>query len=557
INTKYFLGYTATHFYLYIEVDADSIIMRDRGYQNGDGFHLTIGTPKANNEATDEFYVLGFSPADDWSNKINWYYNIDLAMRRLGTDVQFETAVAQGKTSFECLIPWNIIKPYHPWISDSIAFNLCFVKAVGKTDKVYHFLVTDSHMQSEQSKRKYVTLTFEKPSVNSPFFSLPRQHNMNEADVLTIDIAGYRNTPSTVSFEVKVVDTDNNSVFRKSYAAFFSEEKMLNRVSLPKYSLQPGSYTVIVTHKGQPLGAHEVSVLHHVNFSQLRTDLEAAESWLSQGTLNTLMFFTDQLEREVLKLKSYESSESILTDIEQIQKQVASVQNGLDPLAGAKGIYRRAFISEIDQTLRPYTIYVPEKYSHQKKYPLLVYLHGSGEDDRALFRSKFIREGFIVLAPNGRGTSNCFATQNSQTDIREAVTDVLKHFHIDENRIVLSGFSMGGYGVYRTYYEQPEMYSALAIISGHPNLAQKWHAPGIQLNFLNDSLLSHFSTIPMFIFHGKNDQNCPFDLTEQFVNKLQKDNDAVVFVIDSLSGHSGVTSESEIRYHEWLRSYCR
>src|SRR6478609_1207791 len=37
-DITYILGYTATHLYLYIEVKADSITHRDRGFINGDGF---------------------------------------------------------------------------------------------------------------------------------------------------------------------------------------------------------------------------------------------------------------------------------------------------------------------------------------------------------------------------------------------------------------------------------------------------------------------------------------------------------------------------------------
>jgi predicted esterase len=557
VDAKYFLGYTATHLYLYIEVAADSIITRDRGYQNGDGFHLTIGAPKANSEPADEFYVLGFSPADDWSNKINWYYNIDLAMRPLGAEVQFESAVIRNKISFECLIPWSSVKPYHPWISDGIAFNLCFVKAVGETDKVYYFLVTDPRMQSEQSKRKYVTLTFEDPDTNSHFYSLPQRHNINESEALTIDIAGYRNHDTACSFNVQIVDRENKLVFCDTFLTDFSEHKLVSRILIPEKSLKAGNYSVMLENDGQDIGKYGVTVFYDIDFFALRTKLESAKTYLTSGAFNTLMFYLNQTEQEIAELKPYESSERLLVDIEQIKRQVQESYRGIDPVSAKRGIYRRAFVSELDQTLRPYTIYVPNGYSPDTEYPLLVYLHGSGEDDRALFRSKFIREGFIVLAPNGRGTSNCFATQNSQIDIREALTDVLKHFHIDENRIVLSGFSMGGYGVYRTYYEQPEMYSALAIISGHPNLAAKWKIGDENLNFLTDTLVDHFAEIPMFIYHGIHDLNCPYKFTESFVEKIKLVNNNVVFVVDSLSGHSGVNNETEIRYHEWLRSQGR
>ena len=115
--------------------------------------------------------------------------------------------------------------------------------------------------------------------------------------------------------------------------------------------------------------------------------------------------------------------------------------------------------------------------------------------------------------------------------------------------------SMGGYGVYRTYYEHPELYAAIAVLSGHPNLAQKWGGEN-ELNFLDAENLKKFRSVPIFIFHGRNDLNCPFNLTENLVKTLQSKNLDVTFVIGE-EGHSSMSESDRGKYHEWLKQQVK
>jgi hypothetical protein len=92
IATRYKLAYTLNGFYLLIETESDSIVYHDRAYQNGDGFHLVIARPDSG-KATNEFYVLRFSPANETKNiparKGVWYYNVDLSGKQLSAATLF------------------------------------------------------------------------------------------------------------------------------------------------------------------------------------------------------------------------------------------------------------------------------------------------------------------------------------------------------------------------------------------------------------------------------------------------------------------------------------
>ncbi|MGC9470631.1 MAG: prolyl oligopeptidase family serine peptidase [Bacteroidales bacterium] len=550
ITAGYYLAHNEKFLYLYLEAHADSLIVRDRGYQNGDGFHFLIGKPQKNNEPTDEFYVLGFSAGQSWSRKMIWYYNIDLQMQRLSRDTKFETGCKNGKISFELLLPWKEVHPYHPWFSVSAGFNICFVKAIGEKEKNYYFMEYDNRFQSEQSKKKYRVCHFEKPE-HIPYrcSSMLSKCHISKNENPVVRLACFTTDDTSRRISITIASGENATVVRKSINLNF--RKGFNELEIPvdNGNLIPGGYRVEVFSGEQQADRHYFSVFPDVYPEEYRSAIRSLRPGLSEGTYHTLMFYINEIDSALNRIKNYESSYTIRKQFAEAEHYLQQIQAGKDPFKQKKGTYRRAY--RAGNKLYPYSVFVPEDYTGEKKYPLLVYLHGSGDDDRVLSRNTVIPEGFIVLAPNGRGTSNCFAVPEAQADIEYSITDVIQHFTIDTTKIILSGFSMGGYGVYRTYYEHPERYRAIAIISGHPDLARRWINPEAP-NFLQEAYLTRFRNVPVFIFHGTKDLNCPFELTEKLVQKLRNTGCHVTFVTDH-GGHGGMNPKIRSKYYEWLR----
>jgi len=556
VNASYFLGYNSEFLYIYIEADGDSLVLRDRGYQNGDGFHLTIGKPDSDGSDTDEFYVLGFSAKDGWSRKMSWYYNVNLKMGSLGDEVKFKTFVRQGRICFEALIPWKVIKPYHPWIGGKIGFNLCFVKAVNDFDKVYSFIVPDNKMQSEQSKRKYINLSFEAPDKTGKSYSLPNKNNLKSGDELTVNLAGYNQKASRSLFLITVENAGKAIIREKAIYVNNPKGEYRRQLSLGKMDLPSGDYFVRVRENNDEIGLHTVSIVEDIDFEAVEKIIDSEKGSVSKGVISSVKFMISETELELSKVKQYESCGKINSSIAEIKRSVCLIQSGTDPFENKRGTYRRAYISQTDGVIRPYSVYIPEGYDKNRKYPLLVYLHGSGQDDRILEKSRFLKEGYIVVAPNGMGVSNCFSTKESQQDIKESVEDVIKEFSIDTSKVVLSGFSMGGYGVLRTFYENPARYAAIAILSGHPDLANKMASKN-NPNFLDKVYLISFSKVPVFIYHSKDDLNCPYILMKSFAENLRESNSNITFVDDYDRGHGSMSSEAEKSYNTWLNNLIK
>lgn len=557
VNASYFLGYNSEFLYVYIEADGDSLVSRDRGYQNGDGFHLVIGESKDDGSDTDEFYVLGFSAKEGWSRKMSWYYNVDLKMGSLGDEVKFKTFVKEGRICLEALIPWRVIKPYHPWIGrKKIGFNLCFVKAVKEYDKIYSFIVQDNKMQSEQSKRKYINLSFEAPDKAGKSYSLPNKNNIKSGDELTVSIAGYNQKASRTLFLITVENAGKDIIREKAVYVNNPKGEYMRQLSLGKMDLPSGNYFVRVRENNDEIGYHTVTIVEDIDFEAVEKIIDSGKGSVSNGVISSVKFMISETELELSKLKQYESCGKINSAIAEIKRSVRIIQSGTDPFENKRGTYRRAYASQADGVIRPYSVYVPEGYDKNRKYPLLVYLHGSGQDDRILEKSRFLREGYIVVAPNGMGVSNCFSTKESQQDIRESVEDVIKEFSIDISKIVLSGFSMGGYGVLRTFYENPSRYAAIAILSGHPDLANRMVSKN-NPNFLDKENLNSFSKVPVLIYHSKDDLNCPYVLMKTFAENLREINSNITFVDDYDRGHGSMSSEAEKSYNTWLNNLIK
>jgi predicted esterase len=557
-NVRLRMAYGTGFLYLLIEVDADSITYRDRSYQNGDGFHCTIAHVVEGGAAADEFYVLRFSPGNDGAHLAPglsvWYYNIDLQRTKLGPGAQLKTSAAHGTVYYEAAIPWTDVHPYHPF-SGRIGFNLCFVKAIGRAEKNDYFLVNDERMQWEGQHRKYLIPEFQVPrSVTMSQAILSLQRNTiaaGAADTAVVHYLASRKGPRTIVLDLG----EGARLPRVIESRTVKVHEGMNEIIVPLH-LQPfrdGIYTVHCTVGADLANAAGLTILPRINFDSLRAAISHAAE-LPEGTRTTLLFGVEQIERRVGSIRPYENGASLWEEIIHLQSLVHETTNGTDGILARKGILRRAFRSLIDSTLRPYTVNIPLSYDPRRSYPLFVYLHGSGENDAEALSHTALTEGdWIECAPNGRGVSNCFTVDHAQEDIDEAIADVLKNYSVDRGRIVIAGFSMGGYGAYRSFYEHPDRYCGVAILSGHPNLASQWIGPG-HPDFLDTAYLPPFKNIHMFIYHNENDRNCPFELTQEAIKKLTAAGAILDVVTTKEGGHTQIDDASKKPYYQWLKA---
>ena len=158
-------------------------------------------------------------------------------------------------------------------------------------------------------------------------------------------------------------------------------------------------------------------------------------------------------------------------EIDRIEAELSALAKGQNPFARERGEIERAYQAS-DGKLFPYRLYVPGSYDGASATPLVVMLHGALGDERYYFSGLFDpavikgeadRRGYILVGVNGRGRFG-----SSQEDVFEVISAVTRVYKIDPSRIYLTGHSTGGFGTWVVASSKPELFAAIAPVSGGP-----------------------------------------------------------------------------------------
>ena len=148
-----------------------------------------------------------------------------------------------------------------------------------------------------------------------------------------------------------------------------------------------------------------------------------------------------------------------------------------------------------------YTLFVPDAYTPTRPWPLLIGLHGGGPDGKQgdevvgsgpsamnFYRQQAARYGFLVACPTALQAG--WPNKPNEAYVRDLITELRLLYHIDIDRIYMTGHSMGGFG---TWGLGPRMAEDLAAIS--PMAGAGGGGVG--------KLVS--TRTPIFIYHSDND----------------------------------------------------
>ena len=220
------------------------------------------------------------------------------------------------------------------------------------------------------------------------------------------------------------------------------------------------------------------------------------------------------------------------------------------------------FISE--DLILPYRLYVPEDYSAENEYPLVVFLHGAGErgkdNDLQLKNAMQTlfdrRDGLmlqsIVIAPQcpegEQWVDTPWADGNYSTDKipesneLEAVVALTKalcdEYSVDKARIYAMGVSMGGFGTWDLIIRHNDIFAGAAPMCGGGD----------------PSKASSLVNTPIYTFHGTADASVPYDGTAEMVEAIEDESGRMInFITYDGEGH-GIweKASAEEDWLEWL-----
>src|SRR5262249_48113092 len=160
-------------------------------------------------------------------------------------------------------------------------------------------------------------------------------------------------------------------------------------------------------------------------------------------------------------------------EMSEAEAELKDISAGRNPYSTRHGDFRKAYRSKVDSTLQPYRIYVPTAYDGSRPYPLIIALHGMGGDENSIFdqyangafKAEAEKRGYIVACPKGREPASMYAGAAEQ-DVLDVMIEVEPAYKIDLDRIYMTGHSMGGFGTWSIAIDHPELFAAIAPISG-------------------------------------------------------------------------------------------
>jgi len=136
---------------------------------------------------------------------------------------------------------------------------------------------------------------------------------------------------------------------------------------------------------------------------------------------------------------------------------------------GRRGLLRREYTAYNDGSLQSYSLYVPSIYTPDRPHSLVIALHGLGQTDEAVISEAFQKiadqNGYLAAAPSGRGRRNYFRGPG-EDDVLRVTEEMRKQYHVDPDRIYLTGVSMGGSGSMHIGLDMPDRWAAVYPVCG-------------------------------------------------------------------------------------------
>jgi predicted peptidase len=204
-----------------------------------------------------------------------------------------------------------------------------------------------------------------------------------------------------------------------------------------------------------------------------------------------------------------------------------------------------------------YLLYLPEAYGRdpQKKWPLILFLHGRGErgNDLQLLTRHPLPEmlvdntsfPFVVVSPQLSLESGGW---QDTVDALDAFLDTIQGMYsVDASRVYVTGLSMGGFGTWQLAMKHPRRFAAIAPIAGGYYYRSK----------AVPSKICALASVPVWAFHGALDTVVEPWQSQVLVDALKKCGGEVRFTLYENADHEAAwqLAYGDPELFRWLLSH--
>nr|AIA10534.1 prolyl oligopeptidase family [uncultured bacterium] len=175
----------------------------------------------------------------------------------------------------------------------------------------------------------------------------------------------------------------------------------------------------------------------------------------------------------------------------------------------------------------PYRLFIPAKYESRQKYPLVLWLHGGagrGSDNSSQISGGNTIGPHVWTLPENQSRNPCFvfapqcpvdeewatiskAQPSEQLHLALEILQLLQRtFSIDDQRLYVTGQSLGGFGTWSAITTRPKLFAAAIPVCGGGD----------------ESQASKLINTPIWAFHGEKDEAVSVERSRSMVEAIKK-----------------------------------
>jgi predicted peptidase len=215
-----------------------------------------------------------------------------------------------------------------------------------------------------------------------------------------------------------------------------------------------------------------------------------------------------------------------------------------------RDIYEARNFTDSNNKSVEYQLFTPESYNPKKKYPLVLFHHGGGDNIMRNPGGELLREWIL---PKVQAKNPCFIvavqfpgkTSKSMLDgtfsmkgqfqaFHKVLDSLEKEFSIDKNREYVTGLSFGGECTWMSLVTRPDRFAAGVPICG----------TDVYTGLTVEERVEKVGKLPLWIFHGDADDVVPVTVSRKIVKALR----------DS-GGNPKYTEYPGVNHDSWSRAY--
>jgi len=248
-----------------------------------------------------------------------------------------------------------------------------------------------------------------------------------------------------------------------------------------------------------------------------------------------------------------------------MEEDLQSLELGLDTVNARRGTVFKAHRSAVDGTAQPYWLELPPGYLGDKAFPLIINLHYHG------WYRPF--QGYplpkvpeaIVVSPHGRGSTDFMFV--GEREVLDVIEEVKRDCLVDDDRVSFMGSSMGGTGCWHLAVHYPDLFAAIAPVSGNTNhrvWEKEWgwgKAPESPFRPVRErladmldpiSFAENLQHVPVFCAHGVKDPIVPLGHSRTMADQVRAAGGKVVYREYEDVAHGGFPKELADERIQWL-----